>query len=204
MNPFLHATVARAEGHPQSPLPDGAGGVASDTGPQSSLMGLAGDATEQAASGAAHTHTDGCARMRSGRVTSLAQRARQGHVSQRAAQGLRRAWRTFVHGVAVAGLCLGTLAGAHAAVNVNTASPEELRTLRGVGPKTAEDIVSERNRAGPFESVQDFTDRVRGIGAKRAQSLQAAGMVVAPAGGPVAEVASGTAAPGVATPARKK
>lgn len=62
------------------------------------------------------------------------------------------------------------------AVDVNRATPEELQAVRGIGPKTAQAIVDERARGGGFESFEDLSERVKGIGAKKAQSLQAAGL----------------------------
>jgi competence protein ComEA len=64
------------------------------------------------------------------------------------------------------------------AVNVNTATVEQLSTVRGVGPKTAQRIVKERERGGYFESLEDLSDRIRGIGLKRMQRLEAAGLRV--------------------------
>jgi|HigsolmetaAR206D_1030411.scaffolds.fasta_scaffold02504_1 DNA uptake protein and related DNA-binding proteins len=64
------------------------------------------------------------------------------------------------------------------AVDLNTATAEQLQALRGIGPKTAQIIVQERTRAGRFESLEDLSDRVRGIGPKRLQQLQAAGLTV--------------------------
>ena len=49
-------------------------------------------------------------------------------------------------------------------VDVNTASVEELQQLPGIGPSKAKAIVEEREKNGPFASVDDL-DRVRGIGA---------------------------------------
>ncbi|ANN80334.1 hypothetical protein BAU07_08335 [Bordetella flabilis] len=72
------------------------------------------------------------------------------------------------------------------ALDVNSATIEQLRAVRGVGPKTAETIVKERERGGRFESMEDLSDRVRGIGSRRAQALEAAGLRVesgAPSGG---------------------
>ena len=68
------------------------------------------------------------------------------------------------------------------ALDLNTATAEQLKDLRGVGPRTAQIIVQERNRAGPFESLEDLSDRVRGIGPKRLQALQTAGLRVSEAG----------------------
>jgi len=50
-------------------------------------------------------------------------------------------------------------------VDVNTASAEELCTLKGVGPKTAQAIIAEREANGPFDFPQDLL-MVKGIGAK--------------------------------------
>jgi len=64
------------------------------------------------------------------------------------------------------------------AVDVNRATPEQLQTISGIGPKTAQAIVEERTRGGEFASFADLSDRVKGIGAKRAQDLQAAGLEI--------------------------
>ena len=50
-------------------------------------------------------------------------------------------------------------------VNLNTASQEELETLKGVGPVLAERIVTYRGENGPFQRVEDIT-RVQGIAEK--------------------------------------
>ena len=81
--------------------------------------------------------------------------------------------------VMLAGVGVGLSAQA---LDLNTATAEQLTDLRGVGPRTAQIIVQERNRAGPFESLEDLSDRVRGIGLKRLQTLQAAGLRVSEAG----------------------
>lgn len=92
---------------------------------------------------------------------------------------------------AAGGLVLAMASSAHA-LDVNSASAEQLESLRGVGPKMARVIVQERQRGGRFESIEDFSDRVRGIGPKRARALQAAGLTVG--GGPmplVSDIAAG-------------
>ena len=58
-----------------------------------------------------------------------------------------------------------------AIVDVNTASAVELETLPGVGPATATAIVTERDRNGPFLSVDDL-DRVPGIGPTKIEALR--------------------------------
>ncbi|WP_372972691.1 ComEA family DNA-binding protein [Marinobacter sp.] len=52
---------------------------------------------------------------------------------------------------------------AASAININTASAEELTTLEGIGESKALAIVADRDTNGPFESGDDLT-RVRGIG----------------------------------------
>lgn len=55
-------------------------------------------------------------------------------------------------------------------VNINTATAEQLQTLPGVGAKTAQHILDERQRK-PFKSVDDLR-RVFGIGAKTLDGLR--------------------------------
>jgi competence protein ComEA len=50
-----------------------------------------------------------------------------------------------------------------AAVNINTATKEELTTLQGIGEKRAQDILDFRTKNGPFKSVDDL-QKVPGIG----------------------------------------
>ena len=71
---------------------------------------------------------------------------------------------------------LGCLSTPGAAMDVNQASAQELSALRGLGLKTAKIIVQERERGGPFGSMDALAERVRGIGARKAQSLQDAGL----------------------------
>ncbi len=64
------------------------------------------------------------------------------------------------------------------AVDINTATAEQLQEIKGIGPKTAGLIIEERERGGRFESFSDISDRVKGIGPKKAASLEAAGLTV--------------------------
>ena len=66
-----------------------------------------------------------------------------------------------------------------AAVNVNTATPDELRTVRGIGPAIAQRIIEERGK-GPFKSLDDLQARVRGIGEATARKFAAGGLTVGP------------------------
>jgi competence protein ComEA len=50
-----------------------------------------------------------------------------------------------------------------AVVNVNTATKEELTSLKGVGDKRAQEIIDYRKKNGNFKSVDDL-EKVPGIG----------------------------------------
>ena len=50
-----------------------------------------------------------------------------------------------------------------AAVNINTATKEELTSIKGVGEKRAQDIIDYRTKNGPFKTVDDL-EKVPGVG----------------------------------------
>ena len=56
-------------------------------------------------------------------------------------------------------------------ININTATAEELETLKGVGPATANKIIEYRTTYGAFESVEDIKN-VSGIGDKTFEGLK--------------------------------
>ena len=56
-------------------------------------------------------------------------------------------------------------------VNINTASSEELQTVPGIGPVTAEKILHMRKSYGAFKSVDDLL-AIRGIGPKRIEKMR--------------------------------
>ena len=56
-------------------------------------------------------------------------------------------------------------------VNINTATVEELKTLKGVGDKKAEAIIEYRKKNGSFQTKEDLM-KVRGIGKKLFESFQ--------------------------------
>jgi competence protein ComEA len=82
------------------------------------------------------------------------------------------------------------------AVDVNAASQAQLEAVRGIGPKTAQIIIQERSRGGEYESFQDLSERVKGIGPKKAASLQASGLTLsAPKSGTAGKVATSPQSP---------
>lgn len=68
--------------------------------------------------------------------------------------------------------------GGALALDLNTATEAQLKGVRGIGPKTAQIILEERERGGRYESFSDLSDRVKGIGPKKAGALQAAGLAI--------------------------
>ena len=58
-----------------------------------------------------------------------------------------------------------------AAINLNTATKDELVALPGVGPAKAQAIVDYRKAHGAFKSVEELKD-VKGIGAKRYEKIK--------------------------------
>lgn len=72
-------------------------------------------------------------------------------------------------------------AGASLAVDANTATQDELQTVRGVGPALSARIVEAR-RAKPFADLEDLKARVRGIGDANLRRMREAGLRVGPSG----------------------
>ncbi|MDR3162775.1 MAG: helix-hairpin-helix domain-containing protein [Helicobacteraceae bacterium] len=57
------------------------------------------------------------------------------------------------------------------AVNINTATSEELTALKGIGDTKAAAIVKWREENGGFKSIDELT-QVKGIGKKTLESLK--------------------------------
>jgi competence protein ComEA len=56
-------------------------------------------------------------------------------------------------------------------VNINTANSEQLQTVPGIGPATAEKILQMRKSYGAFKSVDDLL-AIRGLGPKRLEKMR--------------------------------
>lgn len=62
--------------------------------------------------------------------------------------------------------------------DVNTASAADFQTVKGIGEKTAAKIIAERTANGPFKSLEDLQERVKGVGEKTIERFKAAGWTV--------------------------
>lgn len=58
-----------------------------------------------------------------------------------------------------------------APININKAGLEELQNIRGVGPMTAERIISYRQEAGSFKTIEDLAN-VKGIGSAKLEKIK--------------------------------
>ena len=64
-------------------------------------------------------------------------------------------------------------------VDINTASPDQLEQLPGIGPVFAKRIIEYRKTSGPFRNVDELM-AVKGIGEKRMEKLRKYVMVKNP------------------------
>lgn len=55
-------------------------------------------------------------------------------------------------------------------ISINQASFELLQTVKGVGPKLAQQIITYRSVVGPFKGIESIK-KITGVGEKRAQYL---------------------------------
>ena len=77
---------------------------------------------------------------------------------------------------------LAAFGQAYAAVDINTANDAALRGIKGIGPAKAKAILEERDAHGPFKDPTDLSKRVKGMGGRTVERLQAEGLAVGPAG----------------------
>ena len=81
-----------------------------------------------------------------------------------------------------------------AAINLNTATKDDLIALPGIGPAKAQAILDYRSAHGPFKSVEEVKD-VKGIGAKRFEKLKGELKVVGVPSMPIARSGEKTVTP---------
>ena len=94
-----------------------------------------------------------------------------------------------------------SLVAAFAAVDVNKGSEAELDSIKGIGPATSKQIMTERKKA-EFKNWDDLISRVKGLGDKTAAKLSEGGLTVGGASyKPAADTKKAAAAP-TAAPAK--
>lgn len=59
----------------------------------------------------------------------------------------------------------------YAAVDLNTATKEELETVKGIGPSKADAIIEYRKQHGPFKKLDDLGE-IKGFGDKSVAKLR--------------------------------
>jgi competence protein ComEA len=79
---------------------------------------------------------------------------------------------TAAGGSGLAGADAGAGAAPSAPINLNSATVEQLDTLDGVGPATAQKILEYRTQHGGFSAVEDLA-QIPGIGPKKLEALKA-------------------------------
>ncbi|SAL31956.1 DNA-binding protein [Caballeronia sordidicola] len=79
-----------------------------------------------------------------------------------------------------------SMASAFAAVDINAANSDALRGIKGIGPAKAKAILDEREAHGPFKDAAELSKRVKGMGGKTVERLQAEGLTIGSGGAAVA------------------
>jgi competence protein ComEA len=108
--------------------------------------------------------------------------------------------KQFLAAVALA-VSAVSIGSAFAAVDINSANSDALRGIKGIGPAKAKAILEERDAHGPFKDAAELSKRVKGMGGKTVDRLQAEGLTIGPATKVAAATPSsppsvGTSAPG--------
>ncbi len=171
---LVGARAIRAEGSAErSFVADAAGGVQAGGG--FSLSGEAGDLVVDV-TGA--VQSPGVYRLPAGsRVTDAIERA-GGATGRAALEGINRAARladgqqVVVPERGPGGVAMVGASEEEGPISLGTATVEQLDTIDGIGPVTAQDIVEFRDQHGGLASV-DQLDQVSGIGPATMESLRA-------------------------------
>jgi competence protein ComEA len=71
-----------------------------------------------------------------------------------------------------------SMSAAFAAVDINAANSDALRGIKGIGPAKAKAILDEREAHGPFKDAAELSKRVKGMGGKTVERLQAEGLSI--------------------------
>lgn len=95
--------------------------------------------------------------------------------------------------------CLFMVTTAFAAVDINTASVDQLKALNGIGPAKAKAIVDYRAKNGPFKTAEDIT-KVPGIKEGTFKKIKADITVGGKAPAPTAKPAAPAPAPAKPAP----
>ncbi|MGE0310222.1 MAG: ComEA family DNA-binding protein [Lautropia sp.] len=64
------------------------------------------------------------------------------------------------------------------ALDVNTATQQELESIKGIGPTLSSRIVEERKKGGSFKDMADLESRVKGIGENNSRKFAEGGLTV--------------------------
>lgn len=90
--------------------------------------------------------------------------------------------KTYVAVVLTVLLLVGPVlsAGAEEPFDINTACSLQLEKLYRVGPAVASRIIAEREENGPFLSLVDLANRVRGIGPKTISHWEGMAVAIVP------------------------
>ena len=65
-------------------------------------------------------------------------------------------------------------------IDLNSATPEQLQQVPGIGPSTAKAIVNFRQKSGPFQRVEDLL-AIKGISKSRLEKMRPYVTVIPPA-----------------------
>jgi competence protein ComEA len=172
---LVGARAIRSEGGAERSFAAGSGGGSSSSG----SFGLSGQASDVVVDVAGAVRRPGVYRLPSGsRVEDAVQRA-GGATAKAELEAVNRAARladgqqVVVPERGPTGVALAT-GGAEeeGPISLGTATVEQLDTIDGIGPVTAQDIVDFRDQHGGLASV-DQLDQVSGIGPATMESLRA-------------------------------